>query len=145
MHNFNDGHPAKKHKDHKVDLSLLPPMPLVEIAKVYMYGVREYGRWNWARGLSYSDLFAAALRHSWKWFWGENYDFDSNIHHLAHAAWYLLTLIQFSFGEVYRKFDDRPIGPAMMCDDSLGNLMHYEIPEHTLERWAKRDKEKCCG
>lgn len=131
---------ALKQSEGKVDLSLLPPMPLIEIAKVYMFGMVKYDRWDWARGTSFCKIFAASLRHGWKWFWGETYDPESGLHHLAHAAWGFITLVQFSFGKHYQQFDDRPRIAIDLSDPNIAEIMSYRIPSETLETWTETQR-----
>jgi len=50
---------------------------------------------NWWKGLKWKkDVFGCILRHIWKWFRGEKYDDESGLHHLAHAAWNCITLME---------------------------------------------------
>jgi len=128
---------ALKQVSGKIDVSLLPPMPLLEIAKVYMFGVAKYDRWDWARGSSFVGWYAAIMRHMWKWFWGETQDPESGLHHMAHAGWGCMTLIQFSFGKAYDKFDDRPFAAIDLTDPAMAEIMKYKIPQETLDTWTE--------
>lgn len=70
----------------KPDYSLLPPEAIDGVVRVLTMGATKYGRRNWERGLSYSRLFAACMRHLWAWWRGEELDPESGLSHLHHAA-----------------------------------------------------------
>lgn len=91
----------------KVGVHLLPPTPLIEIAKVLDFGATKYAPYNWTKGISYSRVYGAALRHLWSWFRGENKDPETGLSHLAHAGCCVLFLLQYE--HTRREFDDRPI------------------------------------
>lgn len=91
----------------KVGVHLLPPDPLIEISKVLDYGAIKYAPYNWAKGIKYSRVYGALLRHLWAWWKGESGDSETGLSHLAHAGCCLLFLMQY---EINRKeFDDRPV------------------------------------
>lgn len=99
-----------KYDEGKIGVHLLPPGALLEIAKVLDFGARKYAAWNWSKGLLYTRLYAALLRHLWAWFRGEDSDPETGLSHLAHAGCCVLFLLHYvSGGDAYSKFDDRPI------------------------------------
>lgn len=75
--------------------ALIPSFPLAEVAKVYGYGVTKYPPGNWRKGYDWSLSISALFRHIEKFRQGESIDPDTGIHHLGHAAWHLLTLMEF--------------------------------------------------
>jgi hypothetical protein len=98
--------PGSKWDAEKVDWSFLPSSAIEEIIKVYMGGAKKYGRGNYRKGISYSRVFSAAMRHLWAWWRGEETDPESGLSHLAHACWNVITLLEYTKGS-YGKFDDR--------------------------------------
>lgn len=97
---------ASKHDQPKVRVDLLPVTSLEEISKVLAFGAAKYGDYNWAKGMKWSRLYAAALRHLFAWFAGQDKDEESGLRHLAHAGCCILFLLHYdvySIGE-----DDRP-------------------------------------
>jgi len=98
--------PGAKWDAEKVDYSHLPSKAIEEILKVYMGGAKKYGRGNYKKGVSYSRVFSAAMRHLWAWWRGEETDPESGLSHLAHCAWNVITLLEYTKGS-YKKFDDR--------------------------------------
>jgi hypothetical protein len=101
-----------KISDGKPQYELVPPRPLLEIVKVFTWGAAqpEYAPRNWEKGVPYCKYFGAMMRHAWVWMTGETFDQKSGLHHLAHAAFYMLALMEFDFYPAqYSRFDDRPL------------------------------------
>lgn len=97
---------AAKFDKGKTRYDLIPPEPLEELGKVYSMGAEKYGAYNWMqKGLSFSRVFAAIMRHLWAFWRGEDIDPESGLHHCAHAAFGCLTLIQY--GKTHTDNDDR--------------------------------------
>ena len=84
---------AKKFDQEKIRMDLLPSEALEEIAKVLTFGAKKYDSWNWTKGLKYSRLTGAALRHILAWKDGQDKDPETNISHLAHAGCCILFLL----------------------------------------------------
>jgi hypothetical protein len=92
-----------KFDSEKVRLDLLPVLPLMAVARVFQLGAQKYGEYNYAEGdgLSASRLYAAALRHLFAWWGGEDSDNESGESHLAHAVCCILMMM-------VKHVDDRP-------------------------------------
>lgn len=89
----------------KLRLDLLPIEIIEEIAKVLTFGANKYGAWNWTKGIVYSRLIGAALRHFFAFIRGEDKDPESGLPHLAHAITCMLFLLWMT---KYRpELDDR--------------------------------------
>lgn len=89
---MNDG---RKDDSEKARLDLLPVRALELVARVLGFGARKYGVDNWrlvedAR----RRYYAAALRHMFAWWAGEQLDPDTGVSHLAHAACCVLFLLE---------------------------------------------------
>ena len=84
----------------KVPLELLPVEALIEIAKVMAFGAEKYGRHNWRKGMAWSRLVGAILRHLFAWMLGEDKDPESGLSHLAHAGCDLLFLLTYELKEL---------------------------------------------
>lgn len=83
---------AIKYDGDKPNISLVPPMVLMEVASVFTQGAKKYKAYNY-RGLEYSRLYSAAMRHMLKWWSGQEINIDDfNIHHLSHAITSLMML-----------------------------------------------------
>ena len=85
---------------------LIPWEALEEVARVYSFGARKYDDHNWRKGMKWSLAYAAAFRHMAKFVQGETHDPESGLHHLAHAAFHMLTLITYTMKGLGT--DDRP-------------------------------------
>ncbi|MEL7166947.1 MAG: dATP/dGTP diphosphohydrolase domain-containing protein [Pseudomonadota bacterium] len=108
----------------KVPFHTLPFAVLAEDAVAHGEGAAKYGRHNWRTGdVLASTYFAAALRHLFAWYEGEDIDPDSGLSHLTKARASLGVLRDAQIQG--RAIDDRP--PA-----SPTNLM-AELNSKTCE------------
>lgn len=96
----------QKNDAGKLRFDLIPPEGIEALAHAYTVGVKEgHGERAWEEGGSWMRLFAALMRHAWKWARGEDLDSKSGIHHMASIAFYAMALITYSARGV--KGDDR--------------------------------------
>jgi len=84
-----------KKDNGKLRLDLLPFRALDEVAKVSYFGASKYGAYSYRKGMQWSRIIAAILRHIFAFIRGEDYDDESGCLHLAHAACNLLFLIEY--------------------------------------------------
>lgn len=94
-----------KADDGKPRMDLIPAYPLEMLAKVYTMGAVKYAAHNWRKGIAYSRIFAAIMRHLWAWQNGEDNDPESGLPHPVHAAFGCFALIQYMKDRT--QFDDR--------------------------------------
>lgn len=94
----------KGRKEARFDL--IPPRALWALAVHYARGSRKYAERNWENGTSFSLNWAAAQRHMWQWWAGEDDDKETGSSHLICAAWHMLAL--HTFIETHPELDDRP-------------------------------------
>lgn len=96
--------------DHgKLRWELFPAESAEQIIKVLMFGATKYDAWNWSKGIKFTRLFAALMRHMWAWYRGETNDPETGLNHLAHAGCCLMFLLSYSQRKDYlEQFDDRP-------------------------------------
>jgi hypothetical protein len=87
------------------EFGLIPPHALESVAKVYGFGAQKYDDHNWAKGYNYTWSLSALHRHINEFEKGTSNDSESGIHHLAHAAFHLFTLMEFE--RTGRGKDDR--------------------------------------
>lgn len=74
-------------------------------ARVLAFGANKYAAHNWRKGMLWTRLGDAALRHLTAWMDGEDTDPETGESHLAHlraTAGFLLEYQEFGLGE-----DDR--------------------------------------
>lgn len=101
--------PGTKDDEGKLPLDLLSPHALEETAKVLAFGADKYGAYNWTKGIKYSRVFAALMRHLWSFWRGKRVDPETGLHHLAHAMCCLMFLLHYNLlDDLYNYYDDRP-------------------------------------
>lgn len=89
----------------KAPMDLLSPAALLEVAKVLEFGKNKYAAWNWSKGLAYTRILSAILRHIFSYMMGEDKDPESGLSHIAHAMCNCMFLLHF---EKFRPdLDDR--------------------------------------
>lgn len=95
-----------KYDDNKSSMELVDPFFMERFADVLTYGKKKYAVRNWEKGLSWGRVFAALMRHLWKWWGGRKYDKESGHTHLAHAACCVMFLSVYE--DRATGTDDRP-------------------------------------
>lgn len=124
---------AARFDEGKNRLDLMPSWPLDQIAQVYTYGTVKYDDNNWWKGMPWKKIIGPLLRHIYKWLRGEKYDDESGLHHLAHAAWQCLALMEYERNGIGK--DDRV--PYTL------DLMDEEQRRHRILIWRNlADKNK---
>jgi hypothetical protein len=99
---------AMKACEGKVQLHLLPPAALHDIARVREFGARKYADFDWTKSRDWTDYYNAVQRHTHAWLTGEDCDPESGLSHLAHAACNLIFLLEFARSGAGN--DNRPKG-----------------------------------
>jgi hypothetical protein len=89
----------------KLRFDLLPVRPLMQVAEVYTIGAAKYADRNWEKGLKWGRVFAAMMRHAWRWWGGEVRDPVDGQHHLASVVWCALALMEYEV--THPELDDR--------------------------------------
>ena len=96
-----------KDDKNKQRYDLLAPEALGGLVGVLTYGATKYAPRNWEAGISYSRVFAAAMRHLWAWWSRSDDDSETGLSHLDHAACCIHFLSAYTKRKM-TKFDDRP-------------------------------------
>ena len=106
------GKPEEGRKDDggKLMYELIPPSAMRGLAQILTYGANKYSPRNWEKGIAYSRVYGAALRHLQDAWWaGEDIDPETGYSHIYHALCNLTFLAHYiSNPEDYKEFDDRP-------------------------------------
>jgi len=95
-----------KFDSDKIRMELLPPELLVGVADILTFGTKKYADRNWEKGMDWSRVYGALLRHLNAWWGGEDTDSETGKSHLWHAGCciaFLITYEQRGIGN-----DDRP-------------------------------------
>lgn len=83
---YPDGNPKTAVGAAKLPLDLVPPIAMQHLAAAFKDGEAKYNPFNWReQQVSSTVYYAAAMRHLFAWFDGEDFADDSGVHHLAHA------------------------------------------------------------
>jgi len=107
-----------KHDHGKARFDLIPPEPLWALADLYTKGAEKYEDRNWEKGMRWGRVFAALMRHAWKWWSGEEYDPEDGQHHLISVAWCAFALYTYFIRKIGE--DDRPKDTALKaCINTL--------------------------
>jgi hypothetical protein len=99
-----------KYDVDKLRFDLIPPDAMATVAMIFTYGGVKYADRNWEVGMDWGRLAAAMSRHINAWERGENYDRETALPHLAHAATCALMLLALTVRGVGT--DDRAVIPA---------------------------------
>lgn len=94
-----------KFDEGKPRFELMPILPLIEVAKLYTKGAEKYEVRNWEKGIKWSRVFGALIRHAVAWWAGERFAKDDKQHHLAAVVWNALALMEYE--RTKPEFDDR--------------------------------------
>ena len=86
---------AMKFDTGKPQLQWLPYESLTDLANVMEFGANKYQQNNWKKGLPFSRMIGAALRHLYKRMSGHILDEESGLPHLAHAGVCILFLLYY--------------------------------------------------
>lgn len=105
---------AKKFDQNKDPLSLIPRDALIAVSRVLAYGARKYDPQNWRKGMNWSRLIDATLRHLTAWNEGVEVDSESGLSHLAHAMCNIAFLITYQARGLGK--DDRYKEPTEVFD-----------------------------
>ena len=87
---------AVKYDSGKLRIELIPPEVIEGIAAVLTFGAAKYADRNWEKGMPWGRCFAAAMRHLWAWWRGQDKDPESGINHLAHALCCIAFLLTYN-------------------------------------------------
>lgn len=108
---------GKKYDADKPKIDLIPYEFIEGIARVLAFGAKKYEPYGWAKGLEYSRLIAACHRHLGAFSKGEDYDSETGLSHLLHAACCLCFLYVYTLYGLGR--DDRWKRPKKKENEDL--------------------------
>jgi hypothetical protein len=105
-----------KFDTNKCRIELFPGDALFAISQVLTFGAIKYDDRNWEKGMSWSRIFGALMRHLWAWQMGRvptkssflfgDLDTETGMSHLWHAGCCIVFLIAYEMRGVGA--DDRP-------------------------------------
>lgn len=93
---MSDNEQGNKFDNNKLRFDLIVPTFEEELAKVLTYGANKYGPNNWRNVPDALNRYYAALQRHLNSFWqAEEFDKESGLPHLAHAAANIMFLMEF--------------------------------------------------
>lgn len=96
---------GKKFDADKPRIELVSPLALTELAKVLTFGAKKYDANNWRKGIAWSRLIGATLRHVNAYNMGQTHDEETGLSHMAHAMCETMFLLEFE--KTHPELDDR--------------------------------------
>jgi hypothetical protein len=84
----------------KVRMELIPPELLVAVGTILTFGAEKYDDRNWEKGMNWSRIYGALLRHLIAFASGEKVDPESGHPHLWHAGCCIAFLITYEAREI---------------------------------------------
>jgi len=101
-------HEGLKFDNNKPQLDLVPSSLIDAVGDILTMGAKKYTAQNWRKGLKYTRVIAALMRHLNAWREGDSIDKESGKSHMWHVACNVAFLIEFEANpEKYKDFDDR--------------------------------------
>jgi hypothetical protein len=99
-----------KFDNDKPRLELIPSSLFDAVGEILTMGAKKYADNNWRKGLKYTRVLGALMRHLNAWREGDSIDKESQKSHMWHVACNVAFLIEFeAHPEKYKDFDDRYI------------------------------------
>lgn len=86
---------------------LLSPAATLGLSAVLTVGAKKYEDRNWEKGILYSRVYGALMRHMLAWWDGEDFDPETGLPHLDHAQCCIHFLSHYHHND-YCDIDDRP-------------------------------------
>ena len=102
----NNSEGRKNDSEKTVRPELIPPELIEATGTILAFGAKKYADRNWEKGMNWSRVFGALMRHLWAWWKKEESDPETGYSHLWHAACCLSFLIAYEQRTIGT--DDRP-------------------------------------
>lgn len=83
-----------------LQMGAIDPLARAELGKVAAFGGDKYDRGNYLKGYDWSLSVDALHRHMLAFESGEDYDAESGLLHVVHAAWHCLALASFKLRDL---------------------------------------------
>lgn len=96
---------ATKYDQGKSPCELLCPIAMQATADILAFGAKKYAPNNWKKGLAWTRVYGAILRHLFAFARGEDLDPETGLPHLDHAACEIMFLQHFY--RTRKDLDDR--------------------------------------
>lgn len=115
--------PGLRYDKGKLRWDLVPP-EFEEVVEDYTLGAAKYSERNWEKGMSWGRVFGSLMRHSWKFWRGEDIDEETGLHHMAMAAWNAIALLVYSRRKI--GLDDRIVQRSAVQGTPTVSLREFD-------------------
>jgi len=99
-----------KYDQEKPHMDLLSREALIQTAQVLTFGAKKYTSHNWRKGIAWSRVLGAAMRHLTAFNDGEDKDPETGLSHLAHLGCCVMFLLEYE--KTHKELDDRYKGES---------------------------------
>jgi hypothetical protein len=128
-----------KHDNGKAPLHFLTREFLEGTAQAQAFGAKKYGDYNFCKGLAYTRLLDAAMRHLTAFAWGEDKDPESQESHISHAA-ANLNMLMFMIKN-HPDLDDR-YKPTKLEIINPETVEVYQLDKNRFLNFSKEKKDE---
>jgi len=97
--------PGYKRDEGKLRYELIPPEPLAALVYVYTMGAGKYTDHNWRKGMAWSRVIGAMMRHIETFRNGTSIDPKDGQHVLGSVVWCAFALMEYE--RTHPELDDR--------------------------------------
>jgi len=125
-----------KDDGEKIRTDQAPIGALMGTAQVLTFGAKKYAPRNWEKGIEYSRVYGAALRHLFAWFEGQDLDPETGLSHLHHASCCVMFL-QSYITRGMTDIDDRPIKINDSSDKSASQKSSDDVNDQNYALYPK--------
>ena len=128
---------GKRFNEGKTQHALLPARACDEIAKVFTFGAKKYGAFNWEKGMSWVSILNSLKRHINAFERCDDYDIESQELHLAHAGCNIMMILDYYHSNP--EYDDRnhpykrPKKIGLDIDEVLADWVGHWTAHHELD------------
>lgn len=126
---------GKKFDQDKVRMELLSTEALRQIAAVMTFGAKKYDSHNWRKGIAWSRVLGALLRHTTSFLNGEDRDPETGLSHIAHAGCCVMFLLEYE--RTHPELDDR-----YKSDFKIATEQVFKDHHNTFQRIAEVEKQQ---
>lgn len=119
---------AKRYDDGKIRLDLVPTSLIEEVGKVLTFGAKKYDEHNWKKGMKWSRCIASLKRHIQEFENCKDFDDESSLLHLGHAATNIAFLIEYY--KIHPELDDRWRNPSRRIGLDIDDVLLDFVPTY---------------
>lgn len=128
----------------KLPIGLVPSTGINLAAVAFLEGAMKYGRYNWrVAGVKSSIYYDAAMRHLEKYWNGEEYDWETDVPHLASAIACLMIIVDAK--ACHKLDDDRPpfadVNAQIHDLEDIANGVRNRFADRKPYQWTINDAE----